>query len=106
MESRTGYTAELARNAELMDLRIKASLNKQLTRAEEIRLFYDTATLLTSWEWQFEQFKNGYLDSFPSSALARAVSNLHILRLWPQLKANYSLDFVAFMEEEVISQLE
>ena len=67
--------------------------------------FADSA--FTIWEWEYEQYDNGAITRLPVEAYIQVMrlSPYH-MAYWEESGAGFSPDFVAFMEENVISQLE
>ncbi len=92
----------------LMKLRLKFLENGNLSQDELWRLESDASSLFTKWEWEFEQYLDGALEAIPIRGYVQDISRFpHLLTTW-QNSGNtaFTPDFVAFMEENVISQLE
>ena len=68
---------------------------------------FDTQHVFTNWEWEFEQYRQGYLASLPVAAYISAMERFpYRTRLWrSELNEIYAPAFAAFMEENVLSQL-
>ena len=107
MTIRSSQEADLARNSDLMQLRLKGAQGEQLTPVEELRLAYDARHVFTNWEWEFEQYRQGYLASLPVASYISGMERFPFrTRLWrSELNEIYTPAFVAFFEENVISQL-
>jgi hypothetical protein len=107
MQSRAGLQEGMAREEGLMKLRLKAANNEPLAQDEEWRLVSDAASSFTRWEYDFDQYQEGNLDALVTNAYIQHMRTWpHHLTVWKEWGHTYNPDFVAFMEDNVINQLE
>lgn len=107
MQIRAGLQEGMAREEGLMKLRLKAANNEPLAQDEEWRLVGDAASSFTRWEWEFDQYQEGNLKALVADAYIQHMRTWpHHLTVWKEWSYTYNPAFVAFMEENVISQLE
>jgi hypothetical protein len=104
---RSGSNERNASEGDLMRIRVKSIQNAELTLDEELQLAFDAQASFTKWEWGFDQYGDGTLRRLPVNAYVGVMRTFpFFLTAWGQWGSTYSPDFVAFMEENVISQLE
>jgi len=89
-----------------MSLRIKASHNEQLTPLEEARLKFDAQSVFAYWEWQVVNLQDEVNDQLLINAIKITMSQYPYFQKAWQANKNYHPKFMAFVEENVISQLE
>jgi hypothetical protein len=109
VQNRTFEVNRVVENKEIAEILFNARSGQLITELDRFRVTNFHINSLINWEWDYEQFKTGYItrDNLPLQAWISALQNNPIfVEFWPRLKTRFTPDFVAFMEENVISQLE
>ena len=96
MENRANTLERWAINTELMQLRAKAVKQETLSQAEIWRIDTDFTALMVRWEYDVEQFHDGFLDYLPFPAW-KAIFNRwpYMYTLWEKQKNRFSEEFVS-----------
>ena len=105
LENRAGALQRWADdNGEMMQLRLKAVRDDQLTTEEEWRVLSDAGSLFVVWEWEYQQFESGRLAYIPVAGYRGTLNRWpYIVDLWnTQLRPFFSEDFARFIDEEVL----
>ena len=104
---RVNVNERWADDAELMSLRLKSSQHEQLTPLEEARLKYDAQSVIAYWVWQVENYDRGALNFNLAGSYKLIMAEYPYFRkTWQENKTNYPSEFTAFIETNVISQLD
>ncbi len=105
LENRAGTLRGWADDSgDLMQLRLKAVRDDQLTTEEEWRVFSDAGSLFVLWEWEYQQFESGRLSYIPVAGYRVTLNRWpYLVDLWnAQLRLVFSEDFARFIDEEVL----
>ena len=106
LENRAGALQRWADdNGDMMQLRLKAVRDDQLTTEEEWRVLSDAGTLFVNWEWEYQQLESGRVTSIPVAGYRLVLNRWpYMIDIWEtQLRSVFSEDFARFMDEEVLS---
>jgi len=102
MTFRVNVNQRYADDGELMELRVKANRNEELSEVEELRLIQDARSVFAYWEWQLESYQKGELEQFSVSGITNGMAQYaHLRNVWQISKDLYSPEFVAFMDGNV-----
>jgi len=102
MTFRVNANQRYADDRELMELRVKANRNEQLSEVEELRLIQDARSIFAYWEWQVESYRKGDLKELPLSGITGAMAQYaHLRNVWQISKDLYTPEFAAFMDKNV-----
>lgn len=102
MTFRVNVNQRYADDRELMELRVKANGNEELSEVEELRLIQDARSVFAYWEWQVESYQKGDLKQLPVSSMKGALTQYaHLRNAWQISKDLYTPEFVAFMDSNV-----
>jgi len=102
MMFRVNVNQRYADDGELMELRVKANRNEELSEVEELRLIQDARSVFAYWEWQVESYQRGDLEEFSVNGIKGAMEQYaHLRNVWQISRDLYSPEFVKFMEENV-----
>ena len=89
---------------------VKVNAHEELTPVEQIRVTFFLRTMLFNFEWEYRQYEEDKIEKIPLSGWREAIRlRGHGPRVWRSIKPTLletSPNFVKYMEENVISQLE
>jgi len=93
---------------QVSELIVRAMNRDSLSEAEQLQLEYMGMKTLKALEWEYIQYRNGNIERFPTGGIRLNWYEWPPLAAgWPKFRAGLGHpDFVAFMEENVISQLQ
>jgi hypothetical protein len=99
MTFRVNVNQRYADDRELMEIRVKANRNEELSEVEELRLIQDARSVFAYWEWQVESYQKGDLEQLPVSGITNAMAQYaHLRNVWQISKDLYTPEFVEFMD--------
>jgi hypothetical protein len=102
MTFRVNVNQRYADDREMMELRVKANRNEQLSEVEELRLLQDARSVFAYWEWEVDSYQKGDLKELPLGAFRGAMAQYaHLRNVWQISKDLYTPEFVAFMDRNV-----
>jgi len=93
---------------QVSELIVRAMNRDSLSEAEQLQLEYMGMKTLRALEWEYIQYRDGNLDRFPTEGVRlNWLEWPPITAGWPKFRAGLgSPEFVSFIEENVINQLE
>ena len=105
-----GFAEEILRNADLANALVKIEAGEELTPAKEMLTRAMALRTFRSWQWQFNEYQEGRLDSlntlpiWQSALRGDGIVNYRQGDYWASMKHHFQADFVEFIEENVLNR--
>ena len=107
LQNRQNVHLMVIQDDDVADLLVKARTEQELTETENEQLRWYYVLMLASWDYDYQQYRDGLVDEdvVPTRQWVRSFKeDRRFFRFWQDTKEDYSADFVAWMDENIVNE--
>ena len=106
LQNRQAVHLMVIQSDDVADLLVKSRSAEELTDTETEQLIWYYGLMLASWDYDYQQFRDGLVDEavLPARQWSRSFrEEQRFYDFWQETKEDYSPDFVGWMDENIVN---
>jgi hypothetical protein len=104
LQNQISHPELIGTNSEVARLLYSSAVDQPLTELERYQRLNLTIALLRRWEWEYQRSLLGFLVLTPPEGYRGRFRELQLGPEWAEVKARFSPEFVAWMDEIVVNE--